>query len=209
MTDAARFQLGGLAFFLLIVIPVFFFLKRRRESDWRLVLSILGIWVIWNLIHAPVHEGSHFLGGLLVGQHAKDYRLIQHFWEGDFVNGYISWESGTRAQYRVSTLAPYAIDALMVLFGFLLLRWPNRLSPFLGALVLMVTFLRPIFDVATNYAPDTILGGAGDVRFLLWVYPRWAVHLYAWLLMLVAAGGAIFEIWKATPGTRVTPPASA
>ncbi len=196
MTDAARANLGGVAFFLIIVIPVFFYLKRRRESNRRIVLSILGIWLIWNLVHAPIHEVSHLLGGLLVGQHVKDYRLIQHFWKGDFVRAYISWENGTRAQFMVSTPAPYVGDALMILLGFLLSRWRHSLCSFFGTLVFMLTFLRPVYDVATNYVADTIFGGAGDVRFLLYAYPRWVVHLCAWLLMLFGAGGAVFGIRK-------------
>ena len=204
MTDAARAQLGGVAFFLIMVLPVFFYMKRRRESDRRIVLSIFGIWLIWNLVHAPIHELSHLIGGLLVGQHVKDYRLIPQFWKGDFVRAYISWQNGTRAQFMVSTLAPYAIDALMIALGFVLSRWRESISPFSGVLVLCLTFLRPVYDVATNYVADTFCGGAGDVGFLLFAYPRSAVHLCAWLVVLSGAGGATWAIVKQQPARRFT-----
>ena len=196
MTDAARAHLGGVAFFLIIVMPVFFYMKRRRDSGRRIVLSIFGFWFIWMLVHAPIHELSHLMGGVLVGQHVKDYRLIQRFWTGDFVRAYISWENGTEAQFMVSTLAPYLIDALVIALGFVLSRWRDSISPFSGMLVFCLTFLRPVYDVATNYVADTMFGGAGDVGFLLYAYPRWAVHVCAWLVMLSGAGGATWGILK-------------
>ncbi len=196
MTDLARARLGAVGFLLFIVVPLVFYLKRRGQTDRRMVLSIFGIWIIWNLVHGPIHEISHLLGGWLVGQHVKDYRLIQHFWEGDFVRGYISWENGRQAQYMVSTPAPYVIDLLMVLLGYSLFRWRSRFPALLGALVLLLTFLRPIYDIATNYAADTIFGGVGDVGFLLNAYPPVVVHVFAWLVMLLAAAGATREILK-------------
>ena len=196
MTDAARANLGFVAFFLIIVVPVFFYMKRRGDSDRRIVLSIFGLWIFWNLVHAPIHEGSHLMGGLLVGQHVKEYRLIQHFWSGDFVRAYISWRNGTRTQFMVSTLAPYLIDALVIVLGFVLSRWRNSISPFPGTLVFCLTFLRPVYDVATNYVADTVFGGTGDVGFLLYAYPRWSVHLGAWLLVMSGGAGAMLGIVK-------------
>ncbi|UWZ83095.1 hypothetical protein [Occallatibacter riparius] len=209
MTHAARFYLGSIAFALIIVLPVFVYLKRRRQSEGRIVLWILGIWVIWNLVNAPIHEVSHLLGGWSAGQHVNDYRLIPHFWEGDFVHAYISWEAGTPSQYKVSTLAPYAIDGLVILLGFALCWRQNRMPPFTGTLILFLFFLRPFYDVATNYAADAILGGTGDVAFLLYAYPRPAVHLCAWMLMFLAAAGAFREIWTEPRNHEISISASA
>ncbi len=197
MTDLGRFALGGIGFFLLIVLPAVWYLKRRGETDKRLVLSILVIWILWNLVHAPIHEISHFLGGRLVGLHARDYQLIQHFWSGDFTHGFISWEGGELWQILVSSQAPYVIDGLAILFGFFWVRSRTAFSPFVGALILTLTFLRPLFDVGTNYAADTVLGGAGDFRFLFSGYPHVAVHAGAWMLMFFGAVGAGLTIMGA------------
>ena len=196
MTDLARFLVGGLGFFLLIVIPVLFYLKRRGQTDKRIVLYILAIWVLWYLPYAPIHEGSHFLGGRLAGMQPKSYQLVPPFWEGDFVHGYIVWENGKQWQVLLSCQAPYALDGPIILLGFLLFRRRTTFSPFVGALILTMTFLRSVFDVAINYAADTILGGSGDFRFLLNGYPPLAVHIGAWLLMILGAGGAVLEIVK-------------
>jgi len=190
MTDLARFALGGTGFFLLSVLPVVWYLKRRGVTDKRLVLSIIEIWILWNLVHAPIHEMSHFLGGRLVGLHARDYQLIQHFWKGDFTHGFISWEGGEPWQILESSQAPYVIDGLVILLGFILIRWRAAFNPFIGTLILTLTFLRPVFDVGTNYAADTVFGGAGDFCFLFSGYPDFAVHAGAWIIMLFGAAGA-------------------
>jgi hypothetical protein len=194
MTDLARFSLGSLLFFLLIVIPVLCYLKRRGETNARIVLYIFATWIVWSLVLAPIHEGSHFLGGRIAGLHLRDYQLIQHFWKGDFVRGYVSWKDGEQWRLLLSCQSPYAIDGLIILLGFFLFRWRTAFNPFVGTLILMLTFLRSVYDVAVNYAADTILGGSGDFRFLLDGYPRLAVHIGAWLLMLLGAVGAMLEI---------------
>jgi hypothetical protein len=203
MTDLARFLNGAVGFFLLIVIPLLFYLKRRAQTEKRIVLYILAIWILWYLPYAPIHEGSHFLGGHLAGVQLKSHQFVPRFWNGDFVHGYVAWENGKQWQILLSCQAPYAIDGLIILLGFFLFRWRTAFTPFLGALILTLTFLRSVFDVAVNYAADTILGGSGDFRFLLNGYPRLAVHICAWVLMLMGAWGAVLEIVKARPKEEI------
>jgi len=203
MTDLARFLNGAVGFFLLIVIPLLFYLKRRAQTEKRIVLYILAIWILWYLPYAPIHEGSHFLGGHLAGMQLKSHQFVPRFWNGDFVHGYVAWENGKQWQILLSCQAPYAIDGLIILLGFFLFRWRTAFTPFLGALILTLTFLRSVFDVAVNYAADTILGGSGDFRFLLNGYPRLAVHICAWVLMLMGAWGAVLEIVKARPKEEI------
>jgi len=119
------------------------------------------------------------------------------------VHGYVAWENGKQWQILLSCQAPYAIDGLIILLGLFLFRWRTAFTPFLGALVLTLTFLRYVFDVAINYVADTILGGSGDFRFLLNGYPRLAVHICAWVLMLLGAWGAVREIVKAQPNKEI------
>ena len=203
MTDLGRFLLGGLLFFLLVVIPVLWYLKRRGANRTQIVLYILATWIVWNLALAPIHEGSHLLVGRVAGLRLRDYQLIQHFWAGDFVRGSVSWEGGSQWQILLSCQAPYLIDGVIILLGFLLLRWRNTVSLSVGTLVLVVTFLRSVFDVAINYSADAVFGGSGDFRYLCSSYPCAAVHISAWSLMLLGAVGAMVTI---TPfSTRVDP----
>ena len=196
MTDAARFLLAGLLFFVLIVMPVFGYLKLRGESNKHIVLWIFTIWFLWNALNAPIHEGAHILGGVLVGMHVQQYQLVQHFWSGDFVHGYVKFGDASKQQLRVSTLAPYVADCLIIPIAVLLFR-RRRFGPFFGALFLAVTFLRSAFDVAVNYTADTMFGGRGDFSFLLSACPRTAVHIGAWASMLLGAAGATWELLRA------------
>ena len=202
MTDVARFLAGSLAFFLLIVIPLVVYLKRRGQTGQNIVLSIFAIWVLWYLPYSPIHESCHYLFGALAGLHAKSYQFIPRFWRGDFVHGYVNWDDGKQWQVLLSCQGPYSIDGLIVLLGFMLFRWRSAFTPFAGAFLLSMTFLRSLYDVAINYAADTVLGGFGDFRFLLSGYPRLAVHACAWIVMLLGAIGAVREIALARSDTR-------
>ncbi len=194
MTDQARFLLGSLGYFLLIVVPILAYLKKRAVSNQRIVIYTFVLWILWYVPYAPIHEGSHFVGGSLAGLHLKSHQFIPPFWRGDFLHGYVTWERGEPWQMLLMSQAPYSIDGLIILLGLLLFRWRSRFTPFVGALILTETFLRSAYDVAINYFMDTIFGGMGDFRFLLSGYPRLAVHVGAWIVMLLGMSGAVREI---------------
>lgn len=193
MTDSARALLGTALYIALVVLPALVYLKRRGQTDKGIVLSIFAIWLPWSAVNAPIHEGAHALAGLLVGMHIRGGQFIQHFWQGDFVHGYVLWEPASVRQFLFSTAGPYVGDALISLFAFF---WfpRNRGGPFVGALLLSITYLRSIFDVTVNYTADTLFGGRGDFDFLLSAYPRLVVHAVAVLIILLSAGGVAREI---------------
>jgi hypothetical protein len=205
MSDRARLLLGVLMFVVVIMLPLLLYLKRRAVSNRRIIPYFFLIYALWYLPYAPFHEACHFLAGRFTGLQAKSYRFLPRFWEGDFVNGYINWSGGQPWQIRFSCQAPYAIDGVLVLIGFLLFRKRNRFGPFLGALILTEVFLRSVFDVVVNYSAGTF-GGAGDFYYLLTTSPPMAVHVGAWALILLGIGGALHEILKAQPSglTQVT-----
>ncbi len=194
MTDQARSLLGSLGYFLMIVVPVVSYLKKRGETNRRIVIYTFLLWILWYLPYAPVHEGCHFVAGRLAGMHLKSHQFIPPFWRGDFIHGYVSWEQGEPWQMLLSTQAPYSIDGLIILLGLFLFRWRPAFTPFVGALILTQTFARSVYDVAINYFFDTIFGGVGDFRFLLSGYPRLAVHVCAWIVMLLGMSSAAREI---------------
>lgn len=193
MTDSARSLLGSSLYFALVVLPVLAYLKRRGESNKRIVLSTFAIWLLWSAVNAPIHEGAHALAGLLIGMHLRGGQFIQHFWKGDFVHGYVSWEPASVRQFLFSTTGPYVADGLIALLAFF---WFPRKSSgaFLGSLLLSLTYLRSAFDVMINYAADTLFGGKGDFDFLLRGYPRLGVHAAAVSIILLSACGGVREI---------------
>ena len=194
MTDQARFLLSSLGYLLLIVVPILAYLKKRAETNQRIVIYTFVLWMLWYLPYAPVHEGCHFVVGSLAGMHLKSHQFIPPFWRGDFIHGYVTWEHGEPWQMLLMSQAPYSIDGLIILLGLFLFRWRSAFTPFVGALILTETFLRSVYDVANNYFLDTLFGGMGDFRFLLNGYPRLAVHVCAWIVMLLGMSSAVREI---------------
>ena len=194
MNDQARFLLSSLGYLLLIVVPILAYLKKRGETNRRIVIYTFVLWMLWYLPYAPVHEGCHFVVGSLAGMHLKSHQFIPPFWRGDFIHGYVTWEHGEPWQVLLMSQAPYSIDGLIILLGLFLFRWRSAFTPFVGALILTETFLRSLYDVANNYFLDTLFGGTGDFRFLLSGYPPLAVHLGAWIVILLGMSSAVREI---------------
>lgn len=205
MSDRARLLLGVLVFIVVIMLPLLLYLKRRAVPNKRIVPYFFLVYALWYLPYAPFHEACHFLAGRLTGLRVESYRFIPRFWKGDFVNGYINWSGGDPWQIRFSCQAPYVIDGLIVLIGFLLFRKRNHFGPFLGALILTEVFLRSVFDVVVNYSAGA-LASAGDFNYLLGGYSPIVVHVGAWAVLLLGTGGALREILKAQPSglTQVT-----
>ena len=197
MTDSARSFLGSALFFALIVLPVLAYLKRRGEINKRMVLSTFAIWLVWSAVNTPMHEGAHALAGLLIGMHLRGGQFIQHFWSGDFVHGYVLWKPATVHQFLFSTSGPYLADALISLVAFFWIPANTGGRPFLGALLMSLTYLRSAFDVMMNYAADTLFGGKGDFDFLLQGYPRLGVHAAAVFIILLSSCGGVREIISA------------
>jgi hypothetical protein len=59
-----------------------------------------------------------------------------------------------------------------------------------------------VYDVSNNYAADTVLGGQGDVRFLLGNLDPRAVHAGAWILMIAGVWAAIRHIQRTSEPER-------
>lgn len=193
MTDSARSLLGSALYFALVVLPVLAYLKRRGETNKRMVLSIFAIWLLWSAVNTPIHEGAHALAGVLIGMHVRGGQFIQHFWKGDFVHGFVLWEPASERQFLFSTTGPYMTDGLIALLAFFCFP-RKRGGPFLGSVLLSLTYLRSAFDVMINYAADTLFGGKGDFDFLLRGYPRLSVHAAAMLIILLSSCGVVREI---------------
>jgi hypothetical protein len=198
MSDRDRWLLGFGMFVVVIMLPLLLYLKRRAVPTGRIVPYFFLVYALWYLPYAPFHEACHFLAGRFTGLHAESYRFVPRFWEGDFVNGYIKWSNGEPWQIRFSCQAPYVIDGLIVLIGFLLFRKQNHFGPLLGALILTEVFLRSVFDVAVNYSAGT-LARSGDFYYLLGGYPPIIVHVGAWAVLLLGIWGTLREILKAQP----------
>ncbi len=194
MTELARTIQGTVQILIVFVVPLVIYFRRWHLAAGRTVAYVLAVYAIWFVSYSPTHEGAHLTGGLLAGLDVRSYQLVPPFWRGDFVHGYIDWQPGApRAAMVVSTLSAYLLDALLLGVWAVAVRWADR-GPFAGALILALTALRCVYDVSNNYLADTVLGGRGDVGFLLMNLPPIAVHAGAWALMIGGGWCALTQI---------------
>lgn len=136
---------------LLIVLPL---IVLYRNSDYTLkfkVLCIVGLYIIWFLSYAFLHELSHLFGSWVMGTSITDYQLIPSFWNGDFRTAYINSHFENESQAVVSLAMPYLRDIFFLIIGLLLLkRYPIR-NFFVKGLFLVLFALSPLYDIINNY----------------------------------------------------------
>lgn len=127
----------------------------------------------WHLLAYPLyqivstfrHEGSHaaevwFHGGVVV-----QFKILPHFYRGDFYWGRVRWITPFSAAYALAILrAPYAVNAASIAWGFVLARaiavglvQMNHWTRF-GLIMLLVS---PAIDTLYN-AGKWLFRGTGD-----------------------------------------------
>ncbi len=162
-------------------------------GPWPLRVTIpclLAIPVVWYLTYAPIHELSHVLGTYLVGGTVTEVKLIPSFWRGEFGRAWITPQGlGARWQQLAVTGAPYVLDGLSLVVGFLALRGGRLRRPFALGTALMLLCLRPAFDVTCETVAFA-LGGRGDLYHLAQAtgYPA------VWSSMLLLAGFSVLAV---------------
>jgi hypothetical protein len=198
MSDVARTAQGAVQVIVVFVVPLLIYFAKRKLAPARTVLYVFLVYAIWFISYSPTHEGAHLLGGLLAGLEVRSYQLLPPFWKGDFIHGYIRWhDGGSREAFVVSTAAAYVFDGVLLVVWAAVARLWRDAGPFAGALILALTCLRCVYDVSNNYLADTMLGGNGDVRFLIGGVPPFFVHAGAWILMIAGVSAAIHHIRSA------------
>jgi hypothetical protein len=151
------------------------------KSTWRLHVTIACMVVIpplWYLTYAPLHEIAHMIGIYLVGGRMVDYKLIPHFWVGEYGTAWIQTTGITRPwQQLVSTGSPYVLNVICIVAGLFLIRRRLSGNPFVIGLVFMLLCLRPAFDFLSELT-GYVSGNRGDYDALrtivgsglVWVY---------------------------------------
>jgi hypothetical protein len=138
---------------LIIVVPLIIFYLR---SDWKqreITLNLIILPLIWYLFYAPIHELSHILGAILVGKEITDYRLFAHFWEGSFGFAYVEVRGGLATDIKslIILVAPYILDVISFIAGYLILTKIRIENSFLLGLIFLFFCLRPLYDLIDNY----------------------------------------------------------
>lgn len=151
---------------LCIVVPLLILGKRRSWPERTMRVCMVFLPLIWYLTNAPLHELAHLLATPLVGGKIEGFRLVPHFWTGDFANAYIR-SSGvvSPSQIFLTSIAPYFIDFLLLPLGYVWLVRQRKAAPFVFGLVFTLTCLRPLFNITNNLLGGLVLD-FGDFRLL-------------------------------------------
>ncbi len=121
-----------------IVLPL---LILYLKSNWPLrtvVFSLVCLPLLWYLTYALIHELSHLAGIYLVAGTVTDYKLMPHFWTGEFGQAWIT-TSGVPYDWHqvIMTSAPYMVDLLCLLACTRILRPHVLRRPFLVGLAFL------------------------------------------------------------------------
>ncbi len=174
MNNTDRLLIGFIFMALCLMLPLGVFMRRERKSSVYIASSFMIFYVVWYLTLVMIHEGSHYLGGILSGQQITEVRLIPQFWKGDFV-AYVNTQNMSRAQAAISAPAPYILDLFSLLVGAFLMHAINRKRVFFSALLLTLFCLRPLSDILNNYT-GFVVWNYGDFRNLADLYGSAAAH---------------------------------
>jgi hypothetical protein len=134
-----------------LVLPLFLFYKIRGWSEKSVRLSLTLIPILWYFTNAPLHEFGHMVATYMVGGTITEVVLFPKFWEGSFGNAYIH-STGVigSMNFAITSLFPYLIDVLFLVAGYFILKTSNIKSAFMSGFILMLFFLRPLFDIISN-----------------------------------------------------------
>ena len=138
---------------LAVLVALLLILYLKRGWPLRIVIACMVlIPVLWYLTYAPIHELSHALGAYLAGGSVTEIKLIPSFWKGEFAGAWIT-PQGLREPWQqlVMTSAPYVLDGLSLVVGFVALGRGRLMGrPVALGVAFMLLCLRPAFDVLSE-----------------------------------------------------------
>lgn len=137
---------------LLIVFPLIIFYKKVNCTLKVKIISIIGLYTIWFLSYAFLHETSHLFGSWVMGTSISDYQLIPPLWKGDFKTAFVNSHFESSSQAMVSLIMPYLRDILFLFIGFWILKRYTFKSLFFNGLILVIFILSPLYDIINNYS---------------------------------------------------------
>jgi|WetSurMetagenome_2_1015567.scaffolds.fasta_scaffold340047_3 hypothetical protein len=171
----------------LVVAPLYAALRASHWSPREIKWLMVAIPVLLFPLNAPAHEWSHMVGTWLAGGAVGQVRLWQPFWRADAPVPMIETSGlAAPAAQLVSSVFPYALDALLLVTGaFVVRRGRIRSAWRFGAFFLFLV-VKPSFDIAANVVAWTAygIGDFGQVAGILGRVP-------AGILQVALLAGAI------------------
>ena len=135
------------------VAPLFVALRRSRWPAAQIKWVMVAVPLLLFPVNAPIQETSHIVGTWMGGGSVGRVRLWQPFWKPDAPVAMIE-TSGLHTQTAafVSTVFPYAVDAVLLAIGACLLGRPRIRSAWRFGAFFLFLVLKPSFDITANVA---------------------------------------------------------
>jgi hypothetical protein len=205
-----KHRIATLEIFGLVIIPLFIFYARSNWSQRMWGLNIPLLVLVWFSTYGMLHELSHLIGVVVVGDKILDYHLMPRFWEGDF-DFTIGWfRSQGLNDWRdvIPGLSPYFRDIALLVAGFLILNSKRIRNSSFAGLIYVLFCLSSLYDIVDNYFNGYIVGHALGNDFLgteMKIGNIWT-NVIGILFASIAAfvSGWIIFIYKNVPNTVET-----
>jgi hypothetical protein len=192
------------------VAPLFAALRNSKWPPTRVKTVMVAIPLLLFVVNAPIHEISHIVGTWLGGGTIGEVRLWQPFWKSNAPVAMVE-TSGLRTASAafVSSVFPYAVDAVLLVGALLLLRGTPIRSPWGFAAFFLFLVLKPSFDIAANVAAWSIYG-TGDFGQVAGILGRPAAAALQATLLAGAIGLTLTVARRyGREGAKTAPPSAA
>lgn len=180
---------------ILIVFPLVLYYRQSGIKTGEIAIKIIILYLIWYLSYAMLHELCHMLGIWITGKTMSDYRLIPHFWEGNFKTAYVIYDFNSDPADFIVIILPYARDVLFSVGGILFLGKYRLRNLFISGLIIILFILSPVFDIVNNYLAF-LLGHMNDFNAIRSIAGGAASHIIGIvfsLITLLLAARVIFR----------------
>lgn len=141
----------------LVLLPLTVLYLRSKWPPRLWVANLFVLPLLWFSTYSLLHEGSHVVGVLLIGDTVVKYHLIPHFWQGEFTSAWIQSAGLQGLRGVLPGLFPYLRDFVFLIAGWMILRLKRITSSFFVGLVLVIFCLSPLFDIEDNYCSGYLL----------------------------------------------------
>ncbi|TWT89120.1 hypothetical protein Mal64_26120 [Pseudobythopirellula maris] len=180
---------------LLIILPLILYYQRAGLRPSRIMLYVTTIFGLWYVTYSPLHELRHLLPAVVLGERVIEVQLFPHFMQGELSGGHVTTQYSSDWSEFVIVLFPYLTDALLAIFGaVVLMKFVPRSQPLVFGLLLTILVTSPLFDVVNNYLAF-VAGAQNDFNAISYTTHAALAHAIGILATAVTLGASSIVLW--------------
>ncbi len=170
---------------LFIILPLILIYQKKGTGFKTYVFYIPGLYILWYLSYAVLHELSHYIGALITGAEVIDYKFFPRFWKGDFGSCFIKTNYTSKSQEFFIVVLAYLRDIIFLLIGYIFLKRKEIRNLFLLGLILVIFIFSPLYDIINNYTAF-LFGALNDFNAIRYTTSNSVAHFIG-IMFSVAA----------------------